>query len=140
MTKTGLVSILAVLLGVFAFGYHKGKISVNVIASAEVVEVKDKEVDNHVETVTTKDKEGNVRIVTVSDTTSKIRESRRSDTTTVVKQLPKINASLLGGFDFQNKELVYGLSITKDVYGPITVGVFGLSNKTAGISVGISLP
>lgn len=140
MTKTGLISILAVLLGVFHFGYLKGKRSVNVAVSAEVVEVKDKEVDKHIETVTTKDRQGNVKIITITDSVARDHTNKQTATTTIIKQLPKINVSLLGGFDFQDKELVYGLSITKEVYGPLTVGVFGLSNKTAGISIGISLP
>lgn len=140
MNKTYLSIAVIVALGLFAFGYYRGVKSVNVVASAEVVEVKDKEVDKHVETVTTKDKEGNVKIVTIADTVSKSRNNKRFETTTTVKALPKINVSLLGGYDFEHKEFIYGLSISKEIYGPLTVGVFGLNNKTAGLSVGLSLP
>lgn len=143
MSKQILLAGLVLLLGVFSFGYYEGHKSVQIASSATITEVKDKEVDKHVETVTTKDREGNVKIVTTVDTVARSTDNRRSDTVTTVttvKALPKTNVSLLGGYDFQQKELIYGLSITKEVYGPLTVGVFGLNNKTAGLSVGISLP
>lgn len=134
-----LLAALAIV-AVFSFGYYKGQKSVNVVQGTKLAEVVDKETDKHEEIVTIKDKDGNIKTVDKIDTVAKTRRVKQQDTTTVAISKPKTNLSLLGGYNFEEKQFVYGLSLTKEVYGPLTVGVFGFNNKTAGLSVGISLP
>lgn len=49
---------------------------------------------------------------------------------------PRYGLSVLVGTDFSNP--VYGLHVNKELLGPITVGVFGLTNKTLGVSIGLN--
>lgn len=51
----------------------------------------------------------------------------------------KLTLSVLGGYnpgDFTKP--VYGLSLTKPVLGPITLGIWGMSDKTFGCSLGFT--
>jgi hypothetical protein len=50
----------------------------------------------------------------------------------------KVTISALGGYDVTRNSPVYGLSCSKPILGPLTVGVFGLSNMTFGASVGLT--
>lgn len=66
-----------------------------------------------------------------------IDEHDKSKTKTVVT--PKTNVSLLIVKDYSkhdNSGPEYGVSMTREVLGPVTIGVFGLTNKTIGISIG----
>ncbi len=98
---------------------------------------------------TTKDKD--VKIITIVEDKKKDGSSHTvtviHDTRTVVKKetltIPvrkTTNISALVANDFSKRliEPVYGLSVSKEVLGPITVGVFGFTNTTVGVSVGIS--
>jgi hypothetical protein len=51
-----------------------------------------------------------------------------------------LNVSVLVADDFSRGLLIptYGVSVTKQVLGPMTVGAFGLTNGTVGVSVGIN--
>ena len=53
----------------------------------------------------------------------------------------KVNLSLLAGIDVKNPSggFNYGGSLTKEVLGPFTLGLFVFTNGNAGVSVGISL-
>jgi hypothetical protein len=47
--------------------------------------------------------------------------------------------SVLTGYSLDTQTLVYGASITKPVLGPVSIGVWALTNKTFGASVGVDL-
>jgi len=51
-----------------------------------------------------------------------------------------LNISVLGGNDFSKGILAptYGLSVTKEVLGPITISAFGLMNGTIGVGIGLN--
>ncbi len=54
----------------------------------------------------------------------------------------KTNVALLVSDQFPLSPLTplsFGISITKNFIGPFTVGAFGLTNKTVGISIGVDL-
>ena len=65
-----------------------------------------------------------------------------TDTTTVTRSSSLVTISALGGAQISAPSginpLVYGVSLTKPVLGPITVGVWGLNNSTIGASVGLT--
>ena len=83
-------------------------------------------------TIRITDPKGNVREITDTDTTSK------STSTTVTVIPPKTNISVLVANDFSQSvaKPIYGLSVTREVLGPVTVGVFGFTNSTIGVSIG----
>ena len=63
-----------------------------------------------------------------------------TETKTITKGGSKTNISLLGGVNLSNPAggMLYGLSVNREIIGPITLGVFGLSNGSAGLSLGIN--
>jgi hypothetical protein len=78
-----------------------------------------------------------------SDTDS----SKKSETSTEKKEVvsgskSRLTLSVLGGtkLSFSGEALtpVYGGMISKDLIGPINMGLFGLSNGLAGVSLGVS--
>lgn len=77
-------------------------------------------------------------------TTTEIDTHVSTDTkkTVDVVQKPKLpitNFSVLAGDQFNSPfKPVYGVSITREVAGPVTAGVFVLSNSTVGVSLGVN--
>lgn len=74
-----------------------------------------------------------------------VRERRtedRSETNTsreveVKSHTPEWKAALMAGYSFKQGREVYGASIQKNFIGPISLGAWGLSDGTVGLSVGI---
>ncbi len=73
--------------------------------------------------------------ITTIDHTQKVDTDSK---TTVVLSKPKINLSVLVANDFSRGVLIptYGISVSKEFIGPITLGVFGLTSGTLGASIG----
>jgi hypothetical protein len=117
-----------------------------------------------IQTDTNTDKKDNKKVVTVeddkptgekvitttttdnSDTNTKIDQTDDTTTNTtstkeVTKGSDKVTILGLAGTQFGKGSplsTVYGGSISKPVLGPITTGAWGLSNKTVGLSVGLT--
>lgn len=93
---------------------------------------------NHTKTiiVTVKEPNGTEKTTTTIDSETK----SQTNTSMKIAKSNKTNISLLASNDFSNSLIkpVYGLSASRELIGPITVGVFGLTNKTIGISIGIN--
>lgn len=49
---------------------------------------------------------------------------------------PRVGLSALVGTDFSTP--VYGFAVNKEFIGPITLGAWGLTNKTLGVSIGLN--
>lgn len=65
--------------------------------------------------------------------------SKNSDTSSeTARGDSKVTINALVGLDFNRTTPVYGLSCTKPILGPLTVGLWGLTNATAGASIGLS--
>lgn len=133
------VKVLLIILGLvttFAFGRY----SVNYDKTETKTEnkEKDKEKDTTTTTTTTKKPDGETTTTTTTQTHTETHTStERSDK--VVITAPKMtNVSLLIAVpSFRELVPVYGLSVTRPILGPITVGVFGLTNGTIGASAGL---
>ena len=83
-------------------------------------------------------KDGSKETVIVTDTKSD--EKGKSNTDIENKEVTKkgsFNVSVLAGSSIPING-VLGVSATKNVLGPITVGAWGLTNGTAGLSVGLN--
>ncbi len=76
-------------------------------------------------------------IIEDSNTASKKEKESRTQVEQVVEAKGnKINVALLGAY--QSEKLVYGLSVTKEVIGLVTAGIFGLNSGTIGLSIGVN--
>lgn len=105
-----------------------------------------KDVNSHTETTIVKVQEKGKTV-----TTTKIDQVKDADTVTVaVTQThtdatitpavrKTLNLSVLVGTSTSNfGQPMYGLSVNKEVLGPITVGAYGLNNGTFGVSLGLN--
>lgn len=89
--------------------------------------------EKHTEITYDEDKEKKKQTDSTTDT------DKTTDTVKeVVKGDSKVTISALGGFDFSSKSTVFGASVSKPVIGPITIGIWGLSNASCGASVGLT--
>jgi hypothetical protein len=103
--------------------------------------------DTHKVSTTTdvKTKDGSEKVVTVvtEDTVTAINKTQDTvaKVQTVVTQpkFTKTHISLLAVTDIKSiNKLSYGISLSREIIGPVTVGVFGLSNGVAGLSIGLN--
>lgn len=99
----------------------------------EVVKTVEKQVDRVVTVIRTIKPDGTITEEKVITDKSKIVTE---DKTKLNTARSKVNISALVGTDFSKP--VYGLHANKELLGPISVGVFGLTNKTVGLSVGLN--
>lgn len=58
----------------------------------------------------------------------------------VTKSSSRTHLSALAGIDVTkpSKGLTYGLHVSREILGPISIGIFGFTNGTAGCSIGLS--
>ena len=142
--------LLSLLALVVAFGF--GRYSVNPPAvttkKTDQTEIK---VDTHKEehvvtrTVTTKAPNGEARTETITESTTVTDKDKdtvhsRTDSTVSTPQVRKtLNISALVALDPNNYyHHTYGASVTKEVAGPITVGVWALHTGIFGVSLGMN--
>jgi membrane glycosyltransferase len=155
--------ILAVIAIAVAFAAGRFTTPERVKIQKEIVEVEKKTKDTSTEAERSKRKETTVRevihpdgtketittIIEDSDTrkksdTRETQEVARKETETkeVEKSKGKLTLSALAGSKVSLSEgvspLIYGGHISKEVLGPVSLGVFGLSNGIAGVSIGLS--
>lgn len=87
----------------------------------------------------TKDK----KVTVITEDTDKTK-SKKEQETEVVKTVPTstrqgYNISIDAGIiDWSDKRPLYGLSVNKEVLGPLTLGVWGRTNGSVGLSIGVS--
>lgn len=73
----------------------------------------------------------------IDHTVSKVADSKVTEAPAPRKNL---NVSALVGNDFSRGvfKVVYGVSVSKEVLGPVTVGIYGLTSGTVGVSIGLN--
>jgi hypothetical protein len=144
-TKTKIIGAVVLLAIAFASGrYSVQSPTVKLKESLVAVTQTNTEKTDHKKVVIDKKPDGEVTTTITDDTATDTQKT--SDVTTKVSEtitpskVGTLNISALGALDFSSRLPVptYGLSITKEVLGPVTVGAFGLMNGVAGVSVGIS--
>jgi hypothetical protein len=128
--------IIATVLIIIAFaaGRKSIKPEIKTVTVTQTIVQKHK----NIETVTTKQPDGTVKIIKreVIDSTNSILKSQE----TVVKNANKtFNISALVSNNIHEPlKPIYGISINKETLGPVTIGAFGLTNGTVGLSLGIN--
>lgn len=143
LSKYKWIVIVVALVLSYALGRYNAPIKT--ITETKVVEVEKKKVDEHKDTTTTviKHPDGTTETVTHS-TDDKHTDDQTSISKDITKEVinssGKLAISLLGGANVTNwaSGPVYGLAVSKSVLGPITGGLWGLSNGTGGVSVGLN--
>ncbi len=126
----GLLCVLSAVLSV-ALTRHFWPSIQTVQTTKEVVRT---DVQTVTHTVTLKDG-------SVDTTTTTTDHSVRTDVAKiVVNAKPILNVSALVANDFSKSQIqpIYGVSVSKEVLSNITIGVFGLTSGTLGLSVGIN--
>lgn len=144
--------ILAIIVLVVAFAFGRYSVPEKIVTVTKTIEVEKKVVD------TEKDKKIVKVIIEHPDGTKETREeivenekthstedsiTKSKNTTEITKGGSKINVSILAGSNLSSLNLnsipiTYGASVNKEILGPITVGIFGLSNGNLGISAGLN--
>ncbi len=156
------VFIAVVSIGVaFAFGRYTTPERIKI--EKVIVEVEKKTKDSNTDAERNKRRETTTRevthpdgtkevITTVVETTETSKKSnthetdkiskKEKDSKEIVKNSNTFNLSLLTGAKLPSggslSPLIYGGHITKQILGPINVGVWGLSDSTGGVSLGLS--
>lgn len=135
LQKIILSCIIAIAL--FATGRYTAPVKVE----TKVVETNTAK-DDHKVIVITKRPDG-TKVTTITDDTKVVSTVQQSATVTSTPQTPRgsaspINISLLAGTK-DLTSLFYGISISKPLLGPFTIGVWGLSNLSGGVSLGVNL-
>lgn len=110
----------------------------------KVVDI-DKDVRKETTTTTTTTPDGTKTQVTttVEDTKTVKRVDKKTDTVTQETKTPvyqdKVNISLLAGVARGStlNPLIFGASVTKPILGPITVGIWGFTDLSCGVSIGV---
>lgn len=145
-TKNKIILSAVAIAVAFAFGRYTTPVKIVTEVKTVEVEKKTVEKDKHTETTTVEttkpDGTKEVRTHTITDTsiTKKEVDTRRTDNTTTSTRGGSATAiSGLSGVDFtQTPKIIYGAHVTKQVLGPISIGIWGLTNSTAGASIGLS--
>lgn len=150
-TKTKAIIAAVALLVAFAAG--RWLAPTKVVTEIKTVEIERKETDEEkkkhqtIIITETKNPDGTVtkvtKIVNNSDTTKHETDdkTKSSDTVkTVTYASSRFHLAALGGMDFNPSvpTPVYGAYLSKDILGPISAGVWGLTNKSFGVSLGLS--
>lgn len=153
-TKTKVIIVSVALLTSFAIGRYTTPVQIK--TETKIVEVEKKvddtkkDADKHKTTTTTTTKNPDGTEVTTTTThedsavhTHEHDTDSAATTTDTVKEVTRssspVTLSLLAGVPFTGTpNVIYGGSVTKPVLGPVTVGVWGMSNSTGGASIGLT--
>lgn len=143
-TKYKVILIVVSLVTAFAVGRYSAQKPSSKLQESVVTDTnQSKDQDTIKKTTIEKHPDGVETTTIVEETkTNTIRNTDQSlslDKTVTAPKINTLNISVLGGVDFSEApKTVYGLSVTKDIIGPVSIGVFGLTNSTVGASIGLS--
>lgn len=124
---------ILILLSIAVAGFVIGRHSQPEKISTKKVEV----IKRDIKTVTRIIKQPDGTVIkerTVEDKT----KSETKNTTEITAQTNKNRISALTSYSVYDKDIVYGISYERQLIGPVFVGIWGLTNHTYGISVGLS--
>lgn len=146
-TKVKVLVIAGSLLLAFAGGRYSATITSKFTETVKTdTKIKDdKAIDTKTTTVTVKQPNGAETTTTTSETKTVDKLTENQDQTTNIQKTTtsggsKINISIIGAEDFTRGLAgpTYGLSVSKEILGPITIGAFGLRSGVIGLSIGVN--
>lgn len=148
-TKTQVIILSITAVVCIAVGRYTVS-SPEVITTKDITQDKskqeDKDIHTHEVVTSTKKVDGTTTTTKVIDTDTISSKATQSETTAKIMQdiiPPKTgttNVSALLSNNFSNGlwSPAYGVSVTHEVLGPLSVGAFGLTSGIVGVSVGIT--
>lgn len=137
------------ILVAFAGGRYSNRgVSVTSDSTTKTDLIVNQDKNTHTVTTTIQEKQptGAVKTVTTVDTVTDTKTTAQKDTdktkveTITPAKTSLINVSALVANDFSRGLLVptYGVSVNKELIGPITLGAFGLTSGIVGVSIGLN--
>lgn len=131
---------------IFAVGRYTvtpAKVSESLKETEQVKQAEDKHIETKKTITETKKPDGSSTTVTVID--QKVEDEKETKSALSLQEQQSVsprktfNLSILGADNIHDTfKPVYGLSLTKQVLGPVTVGAFGFQNGSVGISLGLN--
>lgn len=135
-----LIGISAILVS-FACGYYIKPDKV--VTKTVTVEVVKTETDTKDRTIVVEviNKDGSKTITTKKDIDTNVKEMAKTNSnsqTLSVKRSSSLLVSVLGGVDITKPTgIIVGAHVSKQLLGPVHIGLFGLSSGVLGASVGL---
>lgn len=122
--------------GALAYYFMPTKVEIQTSST----QTQDTKIDQDTVIIETTDKDGNKTKTTKTKTTTNT-QTKREDKAEEVKHIksPEYHISAMAAMDVTNltSPLVFGIHIQKQFIGPVSIGLFGFTNKTAGLSLGL---
>ncbi len=141
--KSTLVAVTIVIIVAFALGRYSApdaEISKTISATTDTQKHVDK--DTHEVIEETKKPDGTIttrKTIDINAHTDTKKIEKDITTETVTAKGGKVQVSALAGIDgFRSLTPIYGASFSKEILGPISAGVFGMTNGILGVSIGIT--
>lgn len=96
--------------------------------------------DGHIDRTTTITDDSTINDASKT-ASNEIKDKTEEKSKEVTQATDKVTISALAGVNVLSPSngLNYGLSVTKPIFGPFVMGVFGFSNGLGGVSLGLSL-
>lgn len=134
--------------GLIVLAFATGRFLTPVKIETKTIEVERKQTetdrDKHKDTTTTTTEKPDGTKVTETHTTEDTTTQRsttdatRTDTnTTKTYASGRTSIFALAGLDISARSVVYGGLITRQLIGPLSIGAWGLTNGTVGVSLGL---
>jgi hypothetical protein len=136
------LSAMAALVLTFAAG--RWSAPDHIVTKTVTVEKKTEDDVKHEKTTTVEVKQPNGTDTTTTVTTDDTEDKERDDTSIsqtkeTSKSSSKLTIAALAGVNVTSPgTMIYGGSVSRGLIGPISIGVFGLSNGVGGASIGLS--
>lgn len=131
------ITVTALILGgIVGYYFSPSKTETKIVT----VEVENKKTEQDTVIVEKTNKDGTkIKTTTIKTKTESQKKTDIQNNKTEEKYSPQYNISVMAGFDFGNlsNPYMFGIHAQKQFIGPINLGLFAFTNKTAGISVGL---
>lgn len=130
---------LLLLIGAYAVGRWASP--EKVITKTVTVEVEKKQEKTNTVIVKVTKPDGTVTETTTTNTETNTETKTKDKSETIVQNKKQsLHISALAGLDVTNPAggFVFGAHVSKQILGPVSIGLFGLTNKTVGASIGLS--
>jgi hypothetical protein len=148
ISRNEVIAVLILMATSFAFGrfYAPEKVKVIEVEKKTTTEKKDSSRESNKKIIKKKvtKPDGTVTEITrEEDSTKSSRNSDKTDTTEksktseTTKSSSRLSIQALAGVQLSDKSLTYGLAVSRNLIGPLRIGVFGLTSGQVGCSLGL---
>lgn len=136
-TKGVLLGLVLSCILAFAIGRYT---AAGIKSTSETQTSENATTKEHVVRVTLQKLDGTVSTTETTDKDVKETVTSEQKQVQVMIKAARTNISVLAGTDFTKPGIIplYGVSVSRELIGPVIVGVFGLKNGVAGLSIGVN--